>query len=51
MSRESIVLMIARQRKPPTMVKKKWDEMSCEFQDFYQRIFEMVGVNISGNDM
>ena len=51
MSRESIVLMIARQRKPPTMAKEKWEEMSCEFKEFYKRVFEMVGEMTSGDDI
>ena len=48
MSRDSIVLIITRQKKPPKMAKEKWDEMSSDFQEFYQRILEMVGMMISG---
>lgn len=44
MSRDSFVLLIARQRKPPTMPPARWEMMSDEFKNFYNKIFEMVGV-------
>ena len=43
-SRDSVVLEIMNQRRPPSIPPEKWSAMDENMRDFYQRIFELVGV-------
>lgn len=43
-SRDSVVLEIMNQKKPPTIPPDRWSQMDENMQDFYRRIFELVGM-------